>query len=549
MLIDQPKLQKNVIPTGLQLPASGEDGAQFFVPGQGLFVRFGGEWLPVSAPQTPQEPVDVVSPLKADIAKLVDKVADVSRSQETVAALQANLERAVADHLQAVEQRAEERIAMLETVVKTVSVEFADHVQTLVMKPVETVAQPVDLSPLQAEVSALRNAQTRIQTQLTTLADSKIDKSGKVGLAGNLSIGGHRVTNVAFPEKSTDAATKGYVEMFAQGIHWVESVEVVTTHAITLAGLQTIGGRLLKPSERVLVQAQANPADNGIYLAAVGDWSRAADYFTPAHINTSAVFVIGDKSAWLQTSPITKVGVDPIKFTAFAVPRNLEGGLGISVAATGRIDIDLGAGLRLDGQDAVTLDLLPGGGLMLSKNNSGASLEQSALLALAPSGVQQGTYNNLPSKVTPFTVDTKGRVVAIGEALDVAPNFTNISGLPTTLRGYGITDAVSTNGHSIIAGSLSFKNGTTLLGGQPTPNQALLSTAKVSTVGDGRTHFGFLAGGEFVNYIRGARTQLDGNVVIAGELRVGSVQVDAELTALRAEVEELKALVKTLLNR
>jgi phage-related tail fiber protein len=56
-----------------------------------------------------------------------------------------------------------------------------------------------------------------------------------------------------------------------------QSVRVATTAAIALAGLQTIDGVVLVAGDRVLVKNQAAATDNGIYVAAAGTWTRAAD--------------------------------------------------------------------------------------------------------------------------------------------------------------------------------------------------------------------------------------------------------------------------------
>ncbi len=62
---------------------------------------------------------------------------------------------------------------------------------------------------------------------------------------------------------------------------------------------------------------------------------------------------------------------------------------------------------------------------------------------LAASGVTAGTYNNSTTSITPFTVDSKGRITSIGVASTISPAFSNITSKPTTLSGYGITDALS----------------------------------------------------------------------------------------------------------
>jgi hypothetical protein len=66
-------------------------------------------------------------------------------------------------------------------------------------------------------------------------------------------------------------------------------------------------------------------------------------------------------------------------------------------------------------------------------------------LVLNNSGVTAGIYNNSATTVTPFTVDVKGRVTGTGTPVTIAPAFSSITGKPSTLSGYGITDALSNN--------------------------------------------------------------------------------------------------------
>lgn len=62
-------------------------------------------------------------------------------------------------------------------------------------------------------------------------------------------------------------------------------------------------------------------------------------------------------------------------------------------------------------------------------------------LTLDNTGVAAGTYNNSLTDITPFTVDSKGRITSTGTAVTIKPAFSSITSRPTTLSGYGITDA------------------------------------------------------------------------------------------------------------
>jgi len=69
------------------------------------------------------------------------------------------------------------------------------------------------------------------------------------------------------------------------------------------------------------------------------------------------------------------------------------------------------------------------------------SSNETSTITLASTGVNAGTYNNSSTSVRPFTVDSKGRITSIANSVTITPSFANITGKPTTLAGYGITNA------------------------------------------------------------------------------------------------------------
>ena len=80
------------------------------------------------------------------------------------------------------------------------------------------------------------------------------------------------------PSANNDLVNKLYVDNIAAGLKWKESVVAATTGSnITLSGTQTIDGVSVLAGERVLVKDQTTVADNGIYDAAAGAWSRSSD--------------------------------------------------------------------------------------------------------------------------------------------------------------------------------------------------------------------------------------------------------------------------------
>lgn len=114
------------------------------------------------------------------------------------------------------------------------------------------------------------------------------------------------------------------------GIHTSVAVKppcrVATTASITLIDLQTVNGVALSAGDRVLVKDQADPIENGIYVAGTGDWYRAKDFDgTYDAVGGTQVYVLAGTYAPDSyykvdgTTPASVViGTDEITFTLSA---------------------------------------------------------------------------------------------------------------------------------------------------------------------------------------------------------------------------------------
>jgi len=107
------------------------------------------------------------------------------------------------------------------------------------------------------------------------------------------------------------------VQIAANGNNKI-SVKTVATSNIALSGLQTINGYTTVAGDRVLVQNQSTPSENGPYVAASGSWSRAADSDTGNELLGAAYLVeAGDSTVvgtrWQVITPsVITVGTTPI---------------------------------------------------------------------------------------------------------------------------------------------------------------------------------------------------------------------------------------------
>ena len=103
---------------------------------------------------------------------------------------------------------------------------------------------------------------------------------------------------------------------------WLAPVLVSTNTVpgnITLSGLQSVDGIMTVAGDRVLVKNQTALAENGIYVASSGAWSRAADADTAAKLRQGTkVLVLGGfdgKSRVLtQLEVVTTLGTDPVSW-------------------------------------------------------------------------------------------------------------------------------------------------------------------------------------------------------------------------------------------
>lgn len=95
-----------------------------------------------------------------------------------------------------------------------------------------------------------------------------------------LDLNGQRITGLAAPSLTSDAVRLADLQAAQAGIDNKPSARLVTTSNDTLNGLAARDGITPVAGDRILAVAQTNLAQNGIYIAAAGAWSRASDTIT-----------------------------------------------------------------------------------------------------------------------------------------------------------------------------------------------------------------------------------------------------------------------------
>ena len=149
---------------------------------------------------------------------------------------------------------------------------------------------------------------------------------------------------------ATDVATKAYVDSTVSGGLVAKSPAVVVAISnITLSGTQTIDGVALIANDRVLLVAQTNPVENGLWLVQAGAWMRPADFATGTAAGQAYVLVLSGTinvgTSWLCSTPAAIIDTDPIAFEQFSLADTTTGA-----------NVGTGAGQVFRNKNGVTLN-------------------------------------------------------------------------------------------------------------------------------------------------------------------------------------------------
>lgn len=158
--------------------------------------------------------------------------------------------------------------------------------------------------------------------------------------AADLNLNSKKITNLAAPTSSNDAARLVDVNNALAGIAARQPVRAVSTANITLSGTQTIDGVALAVGNDVLVTGQSTASQNGVYTVAAAAWARRTEEDAANELIAGATWLVTEGTAnagssWrLATIGAITVGTTSISIVKADMGNVYSAGNGISISGT-----------------------------------------------------------------------------------------------------------------------------------------------------------------------------------------------------------------------
>lgn len=260
---------------------------------------------------------------------------------------------------------------------------------------------------------------------------SSTDTDGDITLSPNgtgvVDVSSSRITGVAEPVNSSDAATKGYVDAVAEGLHVHEAVHTyVDTPLATITGgavtynngtagvgatltlavaLDLVGGDLdgdtdITTGDRVIIAGEATAAHNGIYVVTSTTVLTRAEDFDSATEMAGGDFVFvthGTQYAdtgWVLGEAVETLGTDPVDFIQFSGAGTFTAGDGLDLTGTEfSVNVATNGGIEISSDNLQLKSSLGGTGLTYANGvlDVDSSQTQITELGTITTGVWNGT--------------------------------------------------------------------------------------------------------------------------------------------------------------
>ncbi len=196
-----------------------------------------------------------------------------------------------------------------------------------------------------SSVSGTEIADTTIDNDKLATVSSANNPNYIVSRDGSGNFSTNMITIDGTPSAATDVATVNYVnQVVGAGLVPVSPcLAVADADVIVLSGAQLVDDVFVVSGDRVLLTAQVDDTENGIWVVQVGAWTRPTDFDTGNAAEQTYTLILDGTvyagSGWICNTPTAIIDLDPIIFVQFTAAvnvsgSNLVGGTGLVYSST-----------------------------------------------------------------------------------------------------------------------------------------------------------------------------------------------------------------------
>lgn len=317
-------------------------------------------------------------------------------------------------------------------------------------------------------------------TRVQTFGDTRYLRLSGGTLTGNLILNSD-------PTNALQAATKQYVDSLSTGLKVKTSVAAASTSNITIAnpGFTTLDGvTLVSGTSRILVKDQTNPAENGIYIfnGAASALTRSTDLDDWSEVPAAYVFVdngtTNGQTGWTVSGVpgVGTIGTTDMPWSLFSRAQQYTSGVGLSLTGNAFNISNTGVSAATYGSTTqVPVIAVNARGQITTASNSTIAFpvtsvnSKTGAVVLTTTDITEGTnlyftnarVQSAISGTTPISVvsgvishSNSGVTASTYRSVTVnATGHITAGTNPTTLAGYGITDAIQNQFTSAQTGS------------------------------------------------------------------------------------------------
>ena len=292
------------------------------------------------------------------------------------------------------------------------------------------------------------------------------------------------------PSGATDIVNLLALQSYAAGISWKQPVACATTANITLSGLQTIDTYTTLSGDRVIVKNQSTSANNGIYIASSGAWSRSTDADTWNELVSAIAFIeYGSQAggAWFCTvTPGGTLGVTPVTWAQFTTSATYSAGTGLSLTGYTFSITNTGTAGTYGSASAVPVFVTNAQGQVTSVTNTSIAIANTQVSGLGTMSTQNA--NNVAitgGSINGTTIGASTASTVTGTTITANSSFSGPgTGLTGTASGLSIGgSAASATTAGSVTNSVTFNNSGTGAASGTTFNGSVAQTISYNTIG------------------------------------------------------------------